>query len=170
MTDDQGRRVGAMPAAASGPKLVHTVLSASNGATPRTVVTTQSGLSLVTDEPVTRGGEGTAPTPLETVIGALLGCSSVTFERAAKELTFSYTGIDFDASYTLDLRGLLGEADVRPHFQAVAVEARVHTTEAHERLGEVVELTERRCPVRNLLADAGIELSMRWGSEQSTSA
>ena len=128
----------------------------------RTVVSTRDGHSLTTDEPISRGGSGSAPSPLETVVGALCGCSAVTFERAAGEVGFAYTGIDFDAAYTLDRRGLLGEADVCPHFQTVEVEARVRTEEAPGRLDAVVAVTERRCPVRNLLVDAGVALSIRW--------
>lgn len=146
------------------PKMLRNTLSARNAEGVRTVVSTRDGLSLATDEPVSRGGSGTAPSPLETVVGALCGCSAVTFERAAGEVSFDYAGIDFDAAYTLDRRGLLGEAEVRPHFQAVEVEARVRTAEPPGRLQAVVEVTERRCPVRNLLVDAGVALSIRWSA------
>lgn len=80
----------------------------------------------------------------------------------ARELSFSYDGIESDAAFTLDIRGLLGEASVRPHFQTVQVEARVRTAESDDRLATVVEVTERRCPVRNLLVDAGVALSIDW--------
>lgn len=145
-----------------GPKMIRKKLIARNDEGVRTVVTTRVGLTLATDEPVSNGGTGSAPTPLETVVGALCGCSAVTFARAASELGFDYVGIDFDASYTVDLRGLLGEADVRPHFRTVEVEARVHTPGPRERLQQVVEITERRCPVRNLLVDAGVSLCLTW--------
>lgn len=154
---------GSGGAPASGtPRLVHNSLQARNEKGVRTVVTTARGLGLATDEPVARGGTDTAPTPLETVVGALCGCSAVTFERAARELSFSYDGIEFDAAFTIDIRGLLGEAPVRPHFQTVQVQARVRTTESDDRLATVVEVTERRCPVRNLLVDAGVALSIDW--------
>jgi uncharacterized OsmC-like protein len=152
----------ARPPVAVAPRPFRNFLQARNEQGVRTVVTTNQGLGLVTDEPVARGGTGTAPTPLETVIGALCGCSAVTFERAAKELAFSYEGIEFDAAFTLDRRGLLGEATVRPHFQTVDVEARVRTAESHQRLATVVEVTESRCPVRNLLVDAGVALAIDW--------
>ncbi|HVC40757.1 MAG TPA: OsmC family protein [Candidatus Saccharimonadales bacterium] len=147
---------------ARGPKLIRNMLTARNDQGLRTVVSTGGGLTLAIDEPVVRGGTGSAPTPLETVVGALCGCTVVTFARAASELGFAYAGIDFDAEFTLDRRGLLGEADVRPHFQTVEVEARVRTAETPGRLQAVVEVTERRCPVRNLLVDAGVSLTIKW--------
>lgn len=104
------------------------MLRATNDEGVRTVVTTRDGLSIVTDEPISRGGTGSAPSPLETVVGALCGCSAVTFERATRDLGLDYGGIDFDAAYRLDGRGLLGEAEVRPYFDTVDVDSRVRTT------------------------------------------
>lgn len=146
----------------SKPRPVRVLLSARNPGGVLTDVTTARGLTMRTDEPVAHGGTGLAPTPLETVVGALCGCSAVTFARAAGELEFVYDGIDFAAAFTLDRRGLLGEAEVRPHFQTVSVDVTVASGESTGRLAEVVAVTERRCPVRNLLVDAGVELSMRW--------
>lgn len=146
----------------TAPKLIRGGLTARNDRGVRTVVTTTSGTSLATDEPVERGGRGSAPTPLETVVGALCGCSAVTFERAAREMALEYDGIEFEASYTLDRRGLLGEAPVRPYFSTVDVQALVRTTAPPAVLAEVVAITETRCPVRNLLADAGVDLVIDW--------
>jgi hypothetical protein len=42
------------------------------------------------------------------------------------------------------------------------VQARVRTPEPARRLDLVAEITERCCPVRNLLADAGVRLEMTW--------
>jgi uncharacterized OsmC-like protein len=51
---------------------------------------------------------------------------------------------------------------VRPHFQTVKVEARVQTDESEERLRAVIEETEARCPVFNLISDAGVRVEMLW--------
>lgn len=143
--------------------MMRKTLTARNDSGVRTVVVNRTGLSLTTDEPVGYGGgTGTAPSPLETVVGALCGCNATTFERAAGEAGFEYDGLEFDAAYTVDLRGLLGEADVRPHFQSVEAKIRVRTAESAARLQEVVEVTEKRCPVRNLLVDAGVALTLTW--------
>lgn len=117
---------------------------------------------IATDEPIAHGGTGEGPSPLQTVLGALCGCESVTFHRTATEMGFAYEGIEFSAEYTIDIRGRLGVREVRPHFQTIRVEAVVTTTESEERLREVVEETERRCPVYNLVVDAGVKAEMRW--------
>lgn len=117
---------------------------------------------MVTDEPVAHGGTGEGPSPLQTVLAALCGCESVTFSRTAAEMGFQYAGIDFEAMYTIDIRGRLGERSVRPHFQTVRVQATVRTDESEERLRAVVEETEVRCPVFNLFKDAQINVEMLW--------
>jgi uncharacterized OsmC-like protein len=116
----------------------------------------------VTDEPVTHGGTGEGPSPLQTVIGALCGCESVTFHRTSAELGFAYDKIEFEAEFTVDIRGRLGQRGVTQHFQTVRLQAVVTTSETQERLAEVVAETEARCPVFNLLNDASIKLQVRW--------
>lgn len=137
-------------------------LTAHNNASLRTVVDIGEHGTFVLDEPVEHGGTGTGPAPLKAVIGALCGCEAVTFHRAAAESGFSYDALDFDASFTIDVRGKDGDRSVRPHFQSVRVRAVVATQESPERLQAVVEETEARCPVLNLLRDAGVDLQMEW--------
>ncbi len=77
-------------------------------------------------------------------------------------MDFDYVSIDFEAEYSIDIRGRMGVRGVRQHFQTVRVEATVVTDESEERLREVVEETEARCPVFNLIKDAGVKLQVRW--------
>ncbi|MCH7844387.1 MAG: OsmC family protein [Acidobacteria bacterium] len=123
----------------------------------------------VTDEPIAHGGSSEGPSPLQAVLGALCGCESVTFNRTASEMDFAYDGIEFEAEFTIDIRGRMGQRGVRQHFQTVRVEAIVTTDENEERFTEVVEETEARCPVFNLLTDAGVNMKVRW-VRQPTSA
>lgn len=116
----------------------------------------------VTDEPIAHGGTGEGPSPLQAVVGALCGCESVTFHRTSNDMGFSYDRIDFEAEFTIDIRGRLGVREVRPHFQTVRMQATVVTDESAERLAEVVEETEARCPVYNLMIDAGVNIETLW--------
>ncbi len=115
-----------------------------------------------TDEPIAHGGTGEGPSPLQAVLGALCGCEAVTFRRTATELDFAYERIEFEAAFTIDIRGRMGRRDVRAHFQTIRVQATVTTGESEERLAAVVAETEARCPVFNLVTDAGVETEMVW--------
>ncbi|MFA9447128.1 OsmC family protein [Egicoccus sp. AB-alg6-2] len=140
-------------------------LTAVNEATLRTVIDTGEFGTFVTDEPVPHGGTGEGPSPLQTVLGALCGCEGVTFKRAADDLGLDYEGIEFEASYTIDIRGRKGDRTVRPHFQTIKVVARVFTAASQEDLRAVVEETEARCPVLSLVRDAGVDVTMVWQRE-----
>ena len=118
--------------------------------------------TFATDEPESHGGTGEGPSPLQTVLGALCGCESVTFNRTASEMNFAYERIEFEAEFTIDIRGRLGVDGVRPHFQTIRVQATVTTSESEERLAQIVEETEKRCPVFNLVVDAGVKTEMLW--------
>lgn len=137
-------------------------LGARNEASMRTEIDAGEFGRFVCDEPEAHGGSGEGPSPLQVVVGALCGCESVTFNRTATEMGFDYDSIDFDAEYSIDIRGRMGVRGVRQHFQTVRVEATVVTDESEERLREVVEETEARCPVFNLVKDAGVKLEVRW--------
>ena len=137
-------------------------LTAHNDATMRTVIDNGEAGRLVLDEPVPHGGTGEGPTPLQAVLGALCGCEAVTFRRTATERDFTYDSLDFEAAFTIDIRGRQGDRSVRPHFQTVRVRAVVASDESETRFREVVEETEARCPVFNLLRDAQVDLRMEW--------
>ena len=138
------------------------VSATTTNATMRTVLDyAESGVQ-VTDEPVAAGGGGSGPTPLQSVLGALCGCEAVTFRRTATEYEFEYDRIEFEGAATIDIRGRSGDRAVRPHFQTVKLQARVFTAQSQEELNELVEEVEARCPVMNLMKDAGVRLDVRW--------
>jgi len=51
------------------------------------------------------------------VLGALCGCEAVTFRRTATELGLSYSALDFEAAFTIDIRGRQGNRSVGPHLR-----------------------------------------------------
>jgi uncharacterized OsmC-like protein len=137
-------------------------LSAHNDASMRTVADFGEFGQMVLDEPVPHGGSGEGPSPLQAVLGALCGCEAVTFRRTATERGLEYDSLDFDAALTIDIRGRQGDRSVRPHFQTVRVRAVVATDEPLEALTAVIEETEARCPVMNLLVDAKVDMRIEW--------
>ena len=96
-------------------------VSAHNDATLRTVADFGEFGRITLDEPVPHGGTGQGPSPLQAVLGALCGCEAVTFHRTAAELGLRYESVDFEAAFTIDIRGRQGDRSVRPHFQTVRV-------------------------------------------------
>ena len=144
------------------PIVIRKAITATNLADMATNVDFDNVGSFIFDEPVSQGGTGLGPTPLQGVLAALCACESVTFNRVANEMGFIYTKLDFQAAFTIDIRGRSGVRGVIPHYQTVKVEVRVHTNEEMEQLQNIADETEARCPVYNLIKDANVRIKMAW--------
>ncbi|MFD1780116.1 OsmC family protein [Fredinandcohnia salidurans] len=120
------------------------------------------GFQFLVDEPSKIGGDNEAPTPLEYVLGSFNGCLLVVIDLVAKELDFQYQDIHINSFAIVDRRGLFGTADVSPYYQTVVNEIKFETTQTTEKLEAVKELVIKRCPLYNLLKNAGVEINLNW--------
>jgi len=117
---------------------------------------------VVMDEPVFLGGQDTGANPLEYVTAALNGCKAVMIPLIAKELQFNFKSLDFETKGTVDLRGLMGEQGISSHFQTLVFKVFIETDESDERLTELKTKVASRCPVYNLLKEAGVNIEAIW--------
>ncbi|QBP42731.1 OsmC family protein [Paenisporosarcina antarctica] len=117
---------------------------------------------LIVDEPKSLGGTDEGPNPVEYVLAGLSSCTSVMIGIISKEKSFSYQGVDFVNDGTLDLQGLMGVEGISPHFQNVNFDVIISTNEDLSRIEELKEEVEKRCPVYNLLIDAGVKVETNW--------
>lgn len=114
------------------------------------------------DEPEFLGGTNTGPSPMELVASALIGCAGITLTFVAREMDFKFNGATFEAEGDIDLRGFMGEPGVCRHFCAFRGTFVIDTEESRERLDEVRDQVESRCPVFNMFADAGVQSEIEW--------
>ncbi|TLS37023.1 OsmC family protein [Pseudalkalibacillus caeni] len=120
------------------------------------------GFRFLVDEPVKIGGDNEAPTPLDYVVGAFNGCILVVIDSVGKELGFQYKDIEISSEAWVDRRGLKGTADVSPYYQTVRNKIVFYTEHSNELLIEVKKTVQKRCPLYNLLKDAGVEVELDW--------
>ncbi|MCA1031501.1 OsmC family protein [Bacillus timonensis] len=125
-------------------------------------ILTTGNHTITIDEPPKMGGKDTGADPLQTLLSALAGCENVIANLVAKEMEFDLQGIEFDIKGEIDPRGLMGNPDVRPYFEKVMIGASVKTTESQDRVNELQERTDKRCPVYTTLEAAGVELEVVW--------
>ena len=133
-----------------------------NDAGTRTVINVRHFPEMITDEPHSMGGTNTAPSPLETTIAALVGCDGVIINGVANAMRFEYTGVDFDCSSQIDVRGPKGVPGIKPYFEKVDLKITVYSDESDDRFEKLKFNVENRCPVMNLMKDAGVELTADW--------
>ncbi|MGH3294355.1 MAG: OsmC family protein, partial [Trebonia sp.] len=124
-----------------------------------------AGPGMITDEVAPFGGFTTAPTPLESVIGALCGSIGISFAKASRDIGLGYSGIDFEASFAPGSRSPAGgQSEVGGPFDAVSLHALVHDVQPSAWLDDVGRTALRRCPVTRLLSDAGVAVEMTWSA------
>ncbi len=143
-------------------KLGIRTITGRNDAGTRTEIQIRHFAPFVTDEPDTMGGTNTAPSPLESVLASLVGCDGVIINGVAQAMSFAYSGVDFECTGQVDIRGPKGVPGVRPYFEKVDLKITLHTDEPEDRVGKLRDNVEFRCPVMNLLRDAGVELNVVW--------
>jgi putative redox protein len=134
----------------------------SNAGSTRTVVQVRDFAPVYTDEPDSLGGTNTAPSPLETVLVALVGCDGVIINGVARAMGFDYTGVEFRCESQIDVRGPKGVPGVRPYFEAATIDIVIYTDESDKRLAQLQKNVEFRCPVMNLLRAADVKLQANW--------
>ncbi len=118
--------------------------------------------SLVIDEPKSLGGTDKGIDPLSNLLASLVGCENAIANFVAKEIKFDLQGIDFKVDGELDSRGLMGDSRVRTYFETINIQAFVKTSESEERVQELKEKTDARCPVFNTLKAADITINSEW--------
>ncbi|TCD13827.1 OsmC family protein [Oricola cellulosilytica] len=143
-------------------------VKATNAAGTRTKIQVRDFAPAYTDEPASLGGSNTAPSPLETVLIALVGCDGVIINGVAKAMNFSYTGVDFACQIQIDVRGPKGVPGIRPYFESGTLDISVYSDETEARFRQLCKNVEFRCPVMNLLAAANVDMTVTWNQRPAS--
>ncbi|KFZ42344.1 osmotically inducible protein C [Anoxybacillus flavithermus] len=116
----------------------------------------------VIDEAKQMGGRDLGANPLQMVLGALAACENVTARVVAKEMNFDLQDMTFVVKGQIDPRGFMGDPSARPYFESVSVEVAVKTNENEERVQQLKEKVEARCPVYTMVKAAGVQMNDQW--------
>jgi putative redox protein len=115
------------------------------------------------DAPPPFGGEDKYPTPITYALAALISCSQVTAQQAAKTLGVTLSHLDFDLEADWDVAAmLLGATDTDANFSAVRITASITTDATEEQFAQLKSETERRCPIYQLFSRSGLTLTSDW--------
>jgi uncharacterized OsmC-like protein len=143
-------------------KIIVRKVRGSNGGSARTHMYVRDFEPLIMDEPAASGGTDTGPTPFEMSLAALVGCEGVIIHGVAAGMRFAYDGVEFEAAGQFDLRGPRGVRGVRPFFEWVELTITLKTEEPPDRVARLAKNVENRCPVMNLMRDAGTDVRVDW--------
>jgi uncharacterized OsmC-like protein len=125
-------------------------------------ISTQDGHVIVTDEPEARGGTNTGASPLAHMTASLASCQAVQIVKVAEAMRFDHGAIAITANTTTDRIESPKGGDKVMRFSAASLEISIETDEPEARIDRLKVLSEDRCPVGNLFADAGFEPVIEW--------
>ena len=110
------------------------------------------------------GGDGTTLCSGDLLLEALAACAGVTMRAVATALDIPVAGT-VTADGELDFRGTLGvDRDAPVGFRSIRLRFDLDTEADPERVGKLVELTERYCVVLRTLAGSAA-LSVDWARD-----
>lgn len=120
-------------------------------------------LSFAIDEPVERGGTNTGPTPTDTVLGALIGCTNVIAHKCAGSLGFNIGHLSIDAKCYFNRGGVTLQEEVDVPFEKVVLEVVSEGGEvSQQQLDELANEVGKYCPLSKLFTQAGTVIDQTW--------
>ena len=117
---------------------------------------------VVIDEPIASGGTDQAPTPLETLLAALIGCTNVILNKIAARDGVPIESLDVTLGATLDRRGTTLQEEVAVPFPSITLGIRFTTSATPDQVAALRPELGKFCPVSKILREAGTRIVETW--------
>jgi len=119
-------------------------------------------IDFVIDEPVERGGTNKGPTPTETIVAALIGCTNVIANKCAEKLGIDIGNLTIDAVYSFDRRGAMLMEEIDVPFPKIVLNITADGPATEAELENVSRELNRFCPVSKVFRAAGTVVEENW--------
>lgn len=116
----------------------------------------------IIDEPLERDGTNLAPSPTETMMSALLGCTNVIAKKIARKHGVTFGKMTMDMSYDFNRLGTLLQEEVEVPFDNLVVDIGVETDGTQEQVAAIAHDLEKYCPVAKVFRAAGMTITENW--------
>lgn len=116
------------------------------------------------DEPEARGGTNLGPTPTDTALAALIGCTNVIGHKCAKSLGIDIGHLQISASCDFDRRGVTLAESIDVPFQKIVLTVKSDGPASNEELKQVAAEVAKYCPLSILFKQAGTVVEEIWES------
>lgn len=119
-------------------------------------------LSFAIDEPLERGGTNAGPTPTDTALAALIGCTNVIGNKCASKLGVDLGHLTVDVVCDFDRRGVTLSEEIDVPFVAITQTVTVDGSATHTEIDRVAAEVTKYCPLSKLFEQAGTQLTTIW--------
>jgi len=120
-------------------------------------------LSFSIDEPTERGGGNTGPTPTDTALAALIGCTNVIAHKCAASLNLEIGHLSITAKCYFDRRGVTLAEEIEVPFEKVVLDVKASGGQVDQaQLDQVAAEVAKYCPLSKLFIGAGTVIEQTW--------
>ena len=116
----------------------------------------------VIDEPLERGGTNQGLSPTETLMAALIGCTSVIGHKVAHRLGIELQAMSIRLEADFDRRGVTLQEEVAVPFPAVTLHVAVTTGASDAEIETLKRELAMFCPISKVIRAAGTDLKEVW--------
>ncbi len=116
------------------------------------------------DEPTERGGTNLGPTPTDTALAALIGCTNVIGHKCAAKLGIDVGELTIELASDFDRRGVTLEEEIDVPFPRIDLKVRTGNAVSHEDIERLRIEVGKFCPLSKLFRQAGTEINEEWTS------
>ena len=124
-------------------------------------------LTFAIDEPTERGGTNLGPTPTDTALAALIGCTNVIGHKCADKLGINIGHLDISAVCDFDRRGVTLEAEIDVPFTQIFLTIEADGPASEADLQRVANEVSKYCPVSKLFRQAGTVIEEEWKTKST---
>jgi len=114
------------------------------------------------DEPTERGGTNKGPTPTDTVISALVGCTNVIGHKCSEMLNIDIGYLQIDVSCEFDRRGVMLSEEIDVPFTKIVLNVKSDGPATEIELQSVATEVGKYCPLSKLFRQAGTVIEENW--------
>lgn len=114
------------------------------------------------DEPIEKGGSNTGPTPTESILGTLIGCTNVIAHKCAKKYAVDIGQLEISAVCEFDRRGVLLEEEIDLPFKKITLTITTSSEVNKAQLDQIASGVKKYCPISKVLRQAGTDLEAIW--------
>lgn len=114
------------------------------------------------DEPVERGGTNKGPTPTDTALAALIGCTNVIGHKCADKLGVDIGHLSISAACDFDRRGVTLNEEIDIPFEKIVLTVEADGSASADDLERVSAEVAKYCPLSKLFRQAGTEIREIW--------
>jgi uncharacterized OsmC-like protein len=117
---------------------------------------------MIIDEPVARGGTDLAPSPTQTFMAALMGCTNVITNKCAHDLGVKIDSMEIDMEVDMDRRGVMLSEAIDVPFPSITLNIDVRTNATDEDWKKVTDYLRKFCPIAVALRAGGTKITENW--------